>query len=58
VPWTHSRRRADVADTGAPETISLEASLRSFQDVLTLFVIFRPIDLPHCSSSTRIEHSL
>jgi hypothetical protein len=43
------RCRADVADTGAPEAIALEAPLRGFQDVLTLFVIFRAIDLPHCS---------
>jgi hypothetical protein len=43
------RRGAYVADTGAPEAISLEASLRGFQDVPPLFVVFRLIDLPHSS---------
>ena len=57
VPWTHSRHRAYVADTGAPEAISLEAYLRGRQDAPALFIIFGLINLSH-RFSPRLEHSL
>jgi hypothetical protein len=57
VPRAHSRRRAYLADTGAPEAIALEASLRGRQDAPALFVILGLINLPHRFPPT-LERSL